>query len=432
MSLYDTLAFLVHVVRDLAGTLRSRWRHFIRRTVLGEECAVVAVDIFPFHERMTGVGVYEWNLVSELARREDGLVYNLYAHTFLAPGEAPLEVMPQGPNMRLRRHELPEGFLLPMRATIAFLRNVVEPLLRVLDHNDVLFAPNFFVPATQLPYGRTTVATVHDVAFAVMPGTVAPETLAELHSNLGDTLFRAERVIAVSEATADDLVEHIGLSRRRIHVVHEGLDPTFAAAEEVAASPAPEGTPDRYLLFVSTLEPRKNVIGVLRAFGLLLDWGYPGDLVLVGRWGWRTEGLRAELEAFPAPGRIVHLDRVPREELPALYRGADALLFPSWLEGFGLPLLEAMASGTPVVTSGRSSMPEVAGSAAVYVDPGRPHGIASAVAALLEDPQHGRRLGELGRRRAAAFSWERAAGATAEILRQAAGLRPAGADEYRA
>jgi len=431
VSLYATLGFLAHLARDLAGTLRDRWRRFQRRVVLGEECATIAMDIFPFLEPMTGVGVYEWNLVSALARRDDGLSFNLYAHTFLAPGEAPLQVIPKGPHMRLRRHELPIGFLLPMQGTISFLRGVVEPLLRVLDHNDVLFAPNFFAPSTQLPYGRTTVATVHDVAFATMPETVAPETLAHLRSNLGDTLYRSERVIAVSEATAEDLVEQIGVNRRRVHVVHEGLDPAFAQTDEAQLSPPPEGTPDRYLLFVSTLEPRKNVIGVLKAFRLLLEWGYGGDLVLVGRWGWRTDALRAELKAFPSPERIHHLDRVPREQLPALYRGADALLFPSLLEGFGLPLLEAMASGTPVVTSGRSSMPEVAGPAAVYIDPERPHGIASAVGALLEDPQHSQRLGELGRKRAAAFSWERAAETTAEILRQAAGLPPRGPDEYR-
>jgi alpha-1,3-rhamnosyl/mannosyltransferase len=107
------------------------------------------------------------------------------------------------------------------------------------------------------------------------------------------------------------------------------------------------------------------------------------------------------------------------------------LLFPSWLEGFGLPLLEAMASGTPVVTSGASAMPEVAGPAAVYVDPSSPHGIASAVDALIADPQHRQRLIELGRSRVARFSWDRAAAATAQVLRQAAGLASTGDDEYR-
>jgi glycosyltransferase involved in cell wall biosynthesis len=327
------------------------------------------------------------------------------------------------------------------------MRRLVEPLLRLLDANDVLFAPNFFIPRSQMPFGRCGVATVHDMAFRVMPRTVAPETLAELEQNLPPSLFRVERLIAVSEATAEDVVEHLQISRHRIHTVHEGLDPRFTPAplagredqhhqaDEAGARPgAGDGgreLPARYLLFVSTLEPRKNVSGILSAFRLMVEWGYTGHLVLVGRWGWRTEEIRAQLETSPVRHRISHLEDVSPQELPVLYRRADALLFPSWLEGFGLPLLEGMACGVPVVTSGLSAMPEVAGSAAVYVDPASPHGIASAVSSLVEDPQLRARLVERGRERASRFSWDRAAAATAQVLRQAAGLRVTAEDEYR-
>ncbi len=428
-SLYATLLFFAHLLRDLAGTLRERWRRFAARAVEGRPSAAVGVDIFPFFDKMTGVGWYEWNLLAALDRRDDDLFYNLYAHTFLAPDEPAPPRMPGSRTMRMRLHHLPAGFLLPVRPTIAVLRAVVEPLLRVLDGNDVLFAPNFFAPRRQLPFGRTTVATVHDLAFAAMPETVSPETLEELDGNLAATLFRAERLIAVSEATSGDLQEYLDANPRRVHTVHEGIDQLFLAPAADSAN-LPD-LPDRYLLFLSTLEPRKNVLGVLRAFSLLLDWGYPGGLVLAGRWGWRMEPIVEELEHSPARDRIVHLDYVERSDLPALYRRADALLFPSWMEGFGLPVLEAMACGTPVVTSGRSAMPEVAGPCAVYVDPARPHSIAGAVASLLDDPQHRSRLAEQGRARARLFSWDRAAAATAQVLRQAAGLPATGNDEYR-
>jgi glycosyltransferase involved in cell wall biosynthesis len=164
----------------------------------------------------------------------------------------------------------------------------------------------------------------------------------------------------------------------------------------------------------------------------MVEWGYQGDLVLVGRWGWRTDSIREELESSPVRNRVRHLDYVDRPQLASLYGSADALLFPSWLEGFGLPLLESMACGTPVVTSGTTSMPEIAGPAAVYVDPESPHSIASATAALLRDPQHRERLVALGRERAQKFSWDRAAEATSQVLRQAAGLPVEGVDEYRA
>jgi glycosyltransferase involved in cell wall biosynthesis len=424
-----TIRFFVDIGRDLAGTLRARWRRFHSRVVHGRPVAAVGVDVYPFFERMTGVGWYEWNLLAALDRRDDGLTYNLYARTFLAPDDPPPPKMPGNRSMRFRVHQLPAGFLLPVRPTLFVLRKIVEPVLRTLDGNDVLFAPNFFLHGDQEPFGRAQVATVHDLAFAAMPETVSPATLEGLQRHLPRTLYCADLLIAVSDATAGDLVDRLGVEQRSIRTIHEGVDPGFA---DSASAELPADFSESYLLFVSTLEPRKNVVGVLRAFRLLVEWGYQGDLVLVGRWGWRTDGIRDELDASPVRDRIRHLDYVNRPQLAALYGGADALLFPSWLEGFGLPLLESMACGTPVVTSGTAAMPEIAGPAAVYVDPESSHSIASATAALLRDPQHRDRLVALGRERARKFSWDRAAEATAAVLRQAAGLPSEGADEYRA
>ena len=423
-----TIGFFFGILRDLAGSLRSRWRRFHARVVLGEEIGAVGVDIYPFFERMTGVGWYEWNLLAALDNRSDGLTFNLYARTFLAPDEPPPPEMPGSRNMRLRVHQIPPGFLLPVRPTLFFLRIVVEPLLRTFDGNSVLFAPNFFLHRDQEPFGRAQVATVHDLAFIAMPETVSPATLEGLNKHLPRTLFHADRLIAVSETSAADLIDRLDADRRAVRTIHEGVDPGFAEGSDDAL----DGVPSSYLLFVSTLEPRKNVVGVLEAFRLMVEWGYGGDLVLVGHWGWRTDGIRRELEDSPVHGRVLHLDYVDRPRLAALYRHADALLFPSWLEGFGLPLLESMACGTPVITSGTSAMPEIAGPAAVYVDPASPHGIASATAALLADSQHRERLVRLGRERAGKFSWERAAQATAAVLRDAAGLPVDDEDEYRA
>lgn len=428
-SLKSTTRFFWHVLRDLGGTFRSRWIRFQRRLDGGSDEVVVGVDIFPFTENMTGVGWYEWNLLKALDLGNDGVTFNLYADTFLAPADPPAPRLPGAQHLRLRAHQMPPDLLVPTGLTLALLRRIVEPILRALDDNDVLWAPNFFAAPRQVPFGRTLVATVHDLAFAVMPQTVAPETSRELHANLPSTLFHSDRLIAVSEATAGDMVEHLETNPRRIHVVHEGIDPKFATLDPPVVDPA--DVPDRYVLFVSTLEPRKNVTGVVKAFELVVDWGYQGHLVLAGRWGWRTEGIQRDLEASPARSRIRHLDYVDRERLPALYRGADALIFPSWMEGFGLPLIEAMACGTPVVTSGQSAMPEVAGPAAVYVDPASPHSIASAVISLTNDVQHRKRLVDLGKERARRFRWDRAAAATVQVLRQAAGRKATGDDEYR-
>lgn len=427
-SIRSTARFLGHVGRDLLGTLRARVRRTYDWIVYGTNDIVVGVDIFPFAETMTGVGWYEWNLLGALDERDDGLRFNLYAHTFLAPGEQPPPV-PGRRRMRLRTHQIPDGFLFPVRPSLWLLRHVVEPVLCILDGNDVLFAPNFKPARFQRFLGRRMVITVHDLAFAAMPEVVAPETLDELHLRFEKALRQSERIIAVSQATAGDLVEYFEIDRSRIHTIHEGLDPHFAA---VADDPEPDASlPEDYLLFVSTIEPRKNVIGVLRAFALLVEWGYSGKLVVVGRWGWRTEKIRAEYESSPVRDRIIHLDYIERERMGSVYAQARALLFPSWIEGFGLPILESMACGTPVVTSGRSAMPEVAGPAGVYVDPESAHGIATGAASLLDDSDHHARLKRLGRERARSFSWDKAAAATAVVFRRAAGLRPNGPDEYR-
>jgi len=427
--LVATVGFFAGIARDLLGTLRDRWRRFHGRVAGGVDAASVAVDIFPFLEQMTGVGWYEYCLLEALDRRDDGLVFNLYSKTFPVPGEKVPTDVPGSKRLRLRVHPIPDGFLLPARPVQWLMGTFVEPLLRFLDGNDVVFAPNYYAHPNQVPYARSQVATIHDLAFVTMPESVAPATLEELRVNMPRALYHADRLIAVSAATASDLEEHLGINRRRIHVIHEGRDPVFCVPAD--ATPRPTDLPGRYLLFVSTLEPRKNVTGLLRAFELLADWGYDGSLLLVGRWGWRTESIREQMEGHALAHRIVHLDYVERGRLVELYRHADALLYPSWLEGFGLPILEAMACGTPVVTSGISSMPEVAGPAAVYVDPGSPHGIASSVASLVSDDSHRQRLARIGLDRARKFSWDQAASATAQALRLAAGLPSAADDEYR-
>lgn len=424
-----TARFFGHVFRDVLGTLRARLVRWHRRVVEGEEHLVVGVDIFPFFERMTGVGWYEWNLLAHLPAVDPALEVNLYAHAFAAPDEPSPPPLPvAGQRVRFRFHHLPAGFLLPVGPTIRALRATLEPLLMFLDGNDVYFAPNFFVPRRHLPAVRRLAATVHDLAFARLPETVQRETLDNLRRNLPGALFSADALIAVSQATCDDLSALCAVAPRRVHVIHEGVDATFLT--EAPLHP-PAGLPERYLLFVSTLEPRKNIVGVLRGFAAAAAAGYPGDLVLVGRWGWRTEEARAALAASPVRERIVHMDYVARAELRTVLGGAEALLFPSLLEGFGLPVVEAMACGVPVIVSNLSSLPEVAGEAGVYVDPRDPRDIARAILRVAGDEAERRRLAELGRARAARFTWRQAAEATAAVFRRVAGVAPRYSDAYR-
>jgi len=424
-----TVLFFLHLLRDFLGTLLARLRRRYRQAVLGEERIAVGVDVFPFFERMSGVGWYEWNLLARLPAVDPAIELRLYAQTFGAPDEPSPPPLPTAERVRFRYHHMPYGFLLPVRPTLRALRGLVEPLLLFLDGNDVFFAPNFFVPSRHQPAVTALVPTVHDLAFLRLPHTVQRETLDLLHRHLPHTLYSADALIAVSAATANDLVELAGVNPRRVHVVHEGVDARFLTG---AADGAPvEGIPSRYLLFISTLEPRKNVVGLLAAFERAVEEGYPGDLVLVGRWGWRTDAAQDALSRSAARDRIHHLDYLDRERLAAVLQRAEALVFPSLLEGFGLPLVEAMACGVPAIVSSTSSLPEVGGDAALYVDPASPDAIAAAILRLAGDPELARFLAAAGRARAARFRWEEAAAATAAVLRRAAGLPSPYADAYR-
>jgi glycosyltransferase involved in cell wall biosynthesis len=422
-----TCAFFGHLLRDILGTLAARVRRQYRRAVLGEETLAVGVDIFPFFERMSGVGWYEWNLLACLPEADPAIALRFYAHTFAAPDEPAAGPLPTTLRTRFRVHHIPDGFLLPVRGTLVVLRTIIEPLLLFLDGNDVFFAPNFFVPRRHLAAVHALVPTVHDLAFLRLPHTVQRETLDNLHRHLPGALFTADALIAVSQATAHDLEELAGVNPRRVHVIHEGVDPGFATTE---GAPPPD-LPSRYLLFVSTLEPRKNVVTLFEAFAQAVAGGYPGELVLVGRWGWRTGAAQTALARSPVRDRIRHLDYLERAALATVVRRAEALVFPSLFEGFGLPVLEAMACGVPVIVSRVSSLPEVAGETALYVDPVSPGEIAAAIGQLTRDPGLAARLGAAGRERAVRFRWDLAASATAVVLRRAAGMPGRSADAYR-
>jgi len=222
----------------------------------------------------------------------------------------------------------------------------------------------------------------------------------------------------VSAATASDLEEHLGINRRRIHVIHEGLDPVFCVSAD--ATPRPADLPDRYLLFVSTLEPRKNLERILIAYDRFRSGrsaaGRPvPGLWLVGGRGWKDSGLRQRLEALVAAGAVHVEDYCDTDRLWELYGLARALLFPSLHEGFGFPILEAMAANLPVLTANVGAMAEVAGDAALLVDPCETTALVDAMTRLADDSDLRADLAARGRERVAVWDWERTAAATLDV-----------------
>jgi len=271
-----------------------------------------------------------------------------------------------------------------------------------------LLLPLRFVP---------TVLTVHDLIFRHLPQH--HKRLNRWYLNLTLPLYcrRADHIIAISDCTRRDLVAAYDLPRDKITVIHEAAAPRFRPqpAERVAAVRQSYGLSGRYLLFVGTIEPRKNLTRLLRAFEVLHRQGMIDDLVVVGRRGWLYDDFFATLERSPVRHAVRLPGFVPDRDLPAVYAGAEALVFPSLYEGFGLPALEAMACGTPVACSGTSSLPEVGGAAALYFDPASDESIVKTIRRLLSDPHLQEELIRRGRDRAATFSWDRVATETEAV-----------------
>jgi glycosyltransferase involved in cell wall biosynthesis len=270
--------------------------------------------------------------------------------------------------------------------------------------------PNaYFGPAGALPLGRVgapSAVTVHDLAIYRNPGWFPPRQPLSTRIVVPRSILGADVLIAVSESTADDIAEHFNMDRGRIQVVHHGVSPKLRpmGADELADARTRLGLPERFILFVGTIEPRKNLETLLDAWVLMRD---RPDLVVVGSWGWRYEAIRDKIARLGP--RLQHRESVDPDELPAIYNLARVLAHPAWYEGFGLPPLEAMACGTPVVVSDRSSLPEVVQDAGVIVPAGEPDAWRQALERVVGDTQLAADLRHRGILRAAQFSWERAA-----------------------
>lgn len=285
---------------------------------------------------------------------------------------------------------------------------------------DLYHAPDHLIPKMR---GLPVVATICD-ALAVKRPDWIDSGPGGFRSLLLRTSARwARRVIAISAAMVPDLVEHFGIREESISVVHMGIGRDWlepVAEREKRAVMVKYGLRQGYFLFVGTLQPRKNVDSILAAYeSLPSEIRAARQLVVAGQPGWGSQELVARLRALQAEGKCAWLEYVPATELRALYQNAGIFVFPSLWEGFGIPVLEAFASGVPVVASNVSSLPEVAGDAALLVDPRSVAELGNAMARLAEDRSLSSSLAQKGRARAARMTWEACATKTLEVYRKA-------------
>lgn len=282
----------------------------------------------------------------------------------------------------------------------------------------VLFVPAHVVPLLHPP----TVVTIHDVGYRAFPETHTARRRLELELTTRWSLRAARHVITISHATKRDLINWYGADPQRITVTHLGCSSIFTPPADphvVAAVTAHYGLGQRpYLLYIGTVQPRKNLSRVIDALALTIAAGYDLDLVIAGKRGWLSEPIERRAGELGITNRVHFTGFVADADLPALLAGALAFVFPSLYEGFGMPVVEAMACGTPVITSTSSSLPEIAGDAALLVDPLDTNAIAAAIMRLSDDHDLRATLRQRGLARARLFNWETCARQTLAVLVQ--------------
>ncbi|MCL7454559.1 MAG: glycosyltransferase family 4 protein [Anaerolineae bacterium] len=353
--------------------------------------------------RSAGINWYIYNLLKHLPEADETIRYTAFLGERRYPGEA---------GLGLRFSRLPTH-----RPQVRILwEQAIQPWCLRRAGVDLLHSPAFVGPlVTACP----TVVTVHDLSFLLYPEGFRRWNRGYLGLFTRLSVTKARRVIAVSQSTRDDLLRHYGLSPDKVDVIHNGVDPNYRRlpADQVARFREHRGLPERFLLFVGTLEPRKNIVRLIEAYAQLPRSRPP--LMLLGGRGWLYDEVLSRVEALALTDEVHFVGYVAAEELPLWYNAAEIFVYPSLYEGFGLPPLEAMACGTPVITSTASSLPEVVGRAGVLIDPTDVQALASAMAHLLGDAALQAELEMAGLEQASRFSWRKAARLTASSYREA-------------
>ncbi|MGH9454027.1 MAG: glycosyltransferase family 4 protein [Terriglobia bacterium] len=308
-----------------------------------------------------------------------------------------------------------------MPGTVWLLAKARRDLLR--EHVDVFWGPQHAVPLG-LPENLRTVVTIHDVVWLRYPERMSAWNKLVHHFLANRFLQSANRIIADSDSTKQDLINLVGVPKDRIQTVYLGVSESFRPHDRASSAAyinQKYGTTPNYLCAVGTVEPRKNLPNLIRAFAALRErHNLPVQLVIAGARGWKNSAVFETMRSLHLTDQQVRfLGFVPDEDLPILYSGAQLFVLPSIYEGFGLPLLEAMACGTPVVCTDRSSPPEVCGPAAVYFDPDSVEDMTYAMLSVLESNDLREKLIFAGLERAKQFTWKQSAENVLSILESA-------------
>jgi glycosyltransferase involved in cell wall biosynthesis len=364
----------------------------------------IAFDGTTLRAGRTGVGYYTEHLLRHAAACGDDTITVLSNTAMETTGPLPPHV-----------HMLVSPRWMPR---LLWMHTQARQMLRDI-RADVVHFTNGMVPiSSPVP----TVVTIHDMSLTLFPGFHPRRRVLLNRPFVNLAARRADAIITVSEAAKRDIVRLYELEEGRVHVVHEAAAPRFRVIHDRCALRQVRdkyGLADRFILYVGTIEPRKNLPLLIEAFARRRQAGdLPHQLVCVGPYGWLSHDIAGQIDRLGVGHAVRFTGYVPFEDLPAIYNLAEMFVFPSVYEGFGLPVIEAMACGTPVITGSVAALNEVAGDAAERVSALEPALLGEALVALARAPERREDLSRRGIERAASFSWQRAAKETLAVYRQ--------------
>ncbi|MCB8982450.1 MAG: glycosyltransferase family 4 protein [Ardenticatenaceae bacterium] len=365
----------------------------------------IGIDVTAALTQGGGIGRYTRELVRAVTALDGRSTYHLFAARQTAPPAVP-DPLPSGSHIHFQTAPLDERWLY----RLWYRLRVPAPVQWITGQLDLFHSPDFVLPP--VAGGIPTLLTVHDLSFVHYPEVYPAVLVKYLNRVVPWSVRRASHVLADSAATKEDLTAIWGIPADKITVLYSGVNEQFQPVTEkeglTAVSNRYQLGDAPYLLTVGTVQPRKNYQMLIRAFApVAASW--PHNLYIAGGKGWLYDDMMAEVERQGLNGRVRFLGFVADEDLPALYSGATLFLFPSLYEGFGLPLLEAMQCGTPVISSNASSLPEVVGETAVQLSPHDQTAWTHAMQELLADPARRMQLVAAGYRQARQFTWQKAA-----------------------
>jgi glycosyltransferase involved in cell wall biosynthesis len=370
----------------------------------------IAIDAHSVGAKLAGNESYATNLIEALAQVDSVNEYTLYVTT----AEARARFSQRWPNFRVQT-TLPHTPLIRIPLTLA-----AELRKRPVDVLHVQFTAPPFSPCP-------VVVSVHDLSFEHLPQTFNRRSRTQLRLTVRHSVKRAARVLTLSEHTRHDMIETYGTSPERITAIPIAAPSYFGRVREERELQRVRhiyGIEGDYILCVSSIQPRKNLPRLVRAYASLRNKRGPGKLpklVLVGKCAWLYDETLRSIEEGRMKDSVILTGYVPQSDLPALYSGSVCFVYPSYFEGFGLPPLEAMKCGAPVIAGNRTSLPEVVGDAGILVDPFDVNAIAAAIEQLVDDPDFREQLSVKGLARSRLFDWNETARRTLNVYEQVVG-----------